>query len=564
MLDLREKIIEKIVENLELDREMVEKHLETPPNPELGDFAFPVFPLAPIYKKAPPLIAEELVKKFTEDEIIKEIRQVGPYINFFIRDLAYFDIVFEEIQKDDFGSTDLGKGRTSIVEFSSTNIAKPFHIGHLRSTVIGNSIRNILEYQNFEVVSINYLGDYGTQFGMMIEAFKLWGDEEALAEDPIKELLALYVKYNKKCEEDEEYLIKARKAFRKLEEKDPENVELWTLFKDYSLEEFRRVYEMLGIEFDSYHGEAYHSQFIPEVVEELKEKNLLKTDDGAEIVDLSKEDLIPAIILKSDGSSTYITREVATAIHRKEKYDFYENIYVVASEQNLHFQQLRAILKEMGKEYWEDCLHIPFGLVSLKDASLSTRGGNVIFLEDVLKEATQKTLNIINERNPELENKEDTAKKIGIGAVIFQDLFNSRIRDYVFDWDQILNFDGETGPYTQYSYARAASILRRADFNPLEAEVDASLLVEKEEIDLVKHLYEFKNTLIRAAKNYEPSIITRYTVDLAQKFNRFYGNCSILTAEEGVKEARLFLTYSAQKVIQIGLNLIGVDTVEKM
>lgn len=564
MLDLREKIIEKIVENLELDREMVEKHLETPPNPELGDFAFPVFPLTPIYKKAPPLIAEELVKKFTEDEIIKEIRQVGPYINFFIRDLAYFDIVFEEIQKDDFGSTDLGKGRTSIVEFSSTNIAKPFHIGHLRSTVIGNSIRNILEYQNFEVVSINYLGDYGTQFGMMIEAFKLWGDEEALAEDPIKELLALYVKYNKKCEEDEEYLIKARKAFRKLEEKDPENVELWTLFKDYSLEEFRRVYEMLGIEFDSYHGEAYHSQFIPEVVEELKEKNLLKTDDGAEIVDLSKEDLIPAIILKSDGSSTYITREVATAIHRKEKYDFYENIYVVASEQNLHFQQLRAILKEMRKEYWEDCLHIPFGLVSLKDASLSTRGGNVIFLEDVLKEATQKTLNIINERNPELENKEDTAKKIGIGAVIFQDLFNSRIRDYVFDWDQILNFDGETGPYTQYSYARAASILRRADFNPLEAEVDASLLVEKEEIDLVKHLYEFKNTLIRAAKNYEPSIITRYTVDLAQKFNRFYGNCSILTAEEGVKEARLFLTYSAQKVIQIGLNLIGVDTVEKM
>lgn len=564
MLDFKEYIIEQIINILELDRDLVEKNLEVPPNPDLGDYAFPVFPLAPIYKKAPPVIAEELVKKFSTDEIIKEVRQVGPYLNFFIHESAFFQVVFEEIKKDKFGSTDLGKGRTSLVEFSSTNIAKPFHIGHLRSTVIGNSIHNILKYQGFNVVSINYLGDYGTQFGMMIEAFKLWGDEKALGEDPIKELLKLYVKYNEKAEENEEYREKARQAFRALENKDEENLRLWNLFKDYSLQEFKRVYEMLGIQFDSLDGEAYHSQFIPGVIEELEEKNLLVTDDGAEIIDLSKEDLIPAIIVKRDGSSTYITRDVATAIHRKEKYNFYKNIYVVASEQNLHFQQLKAILKEMDKDYWDDCLHIPFGLVSLKDASLSTRDGKVIFLEDVLNEAIDKTLNIINDRNPNLENKEDTARKIGIGAVIFQDLFNSRIRDYVFDWDAILNFDGETGPYTQYSYARAASILRSAEFNPVEVEFSSEYLVKKEEIDLIKHLYNFKSTLIRATEQYEPSIITRYTVDLAQKFNRFYGNCSILSAEEDIKNARLFLTYSAQKVIKIGLNLIGVEIVEQM
>ena len=546
-----------------LTEEEISDLIEIPPNTDMGDYAFPVFKLAKTFRKAPNLIAEELAKKEFSNENIKKIANVGPYVNFFVDNSKLVESVLTEAVKDDFGSSHIGVEKNVVFDFSSTNIAKPFHIGHLRSTVIGNAIRNIMKYQGFNTTGVNYIGDYGTQFGMMISAYLKWGDEDKINADPIKELLNLYVKYNKIAKEDETYMDEARDWFDKLEKKDPTAVKLWSWFREISLKEFQRVYDLLGVEFDNFNGESFHSQFIGDALEAIDKKNLLEESDGAMIINLDDENLPPVLIKKSNGSSTYLTRDIATAMYRKKTYDFYKNVYVVASQQKLHFEQLRAVLKKMGFDWWNDCEHVSFGMVSMKDGSMKTREGKVIFLEDVLNRAIDKTKSIIEERNPNLENKEEVAKQVGVGAVIFQDLFNNRIKDYTFDWDQVLNFDGETGPYTQYTFARSCSILDKGEFE-LKDNSKFDLLVDDTEIDIVKHLSKFEEVLLNATEKYEPSFLTRYTVELAKLFNKFYANCPINTVEDELKYQRLYLTYSVNKCLKLSLSLLGIEAPVRM
>ena len=546
-----------------LTEEEISDLIEIPPNSDMGDYAFPVFKLAKTFRKAPNLIAEELAQKAFENEYIKKIANVGPYVNFFVNNSKLIESVLTEAIKDDFGSSHIGVGKNVVLDFSSTNIAKPFHIGHLRSTVIGNAIRNIMKHQGFNTTGVNYIGDYGTQFGMMISAYLKWGDEDKINADPIKELLNLYVKYNKVAKEDEAYMDEARDWFDKLEKKDPTAVKLWSWFREISLKEFQRVYDLLGVKFDNFNGESFHSQFIGDALEAIDKKNLLEESDGAMIINLDDENLPPVLIKKSNGSSTYLTRDIATAMYRKKTYDFYKNVYVVASQQKLHFEQLRAVLKKMGFDWWKDCEHVSFGMVSMKDGSMKTREGKVIFLEDVLNRAIDKTKSIIEERNPNIENKEEVAKQVGVGAVIFQDLFNNRIKDYTFDWDQVLNFDGETGPYTQYTFARSCSILDKGEFE-LKDNSKFDLLVDDTEIDIVKHLSKFEEVLLNATEKYEPSFLTRYTVELAKLFNKFYANCPINTAEDELKYQRLYLTYSVNKCLKLSLRLLGIEAPVRM
>lgn len=565
MIDFKIKVTDKIEElQLDMSREEITSLIEIPPEPSMGDYAFPVFKFSKIFRKGPNLIAEDFVKKLSLNEYFSKIINMGPYINFFVNnELLTKEVLEGVLNNKKYGSKNIGLGKNIIVEFSSTNIAKPFHIGHLRSTVIGNSINNILKYQDYNTTAINYIGDYGTQFGMMISAYRKWGSKDDIDKDPINGLLDLYVRYNKEAKDDEALMDEARYWFDRLEKKDEEALELWQWFKDISLKEFQRVYELLGVEFDNYNGESFHSQFIADVVKELEDKNLLVESEGAMIIDLEKYNLPPVIVKKSNGSSTYITRDIATAIYRKNTYDFYKNNYVVASQQLLHFQQLVAILKEMGYSWAEDCVHVPFGMVSMKDGAMKTREGKVVFLEEVLNQAINKTESIIEERNPNLENRELVAKQIGVGAVIFQDLFNNRIKDYVFDWEQVLNFDGETGPYVQYSHARAASILEKSNFD-VSTEVDYSLLDKDEEVAIVKILGNFSNILENAANRLEPSYVTRYSVELAKAFNRFYNACPINSAEEEIKNVRLLLTYAVKVVLARSLKLLGIAAPNKM
>ncbi len=557
--------VKKIIQGFDtgLTEEEISDLIEIPPNSEMGDYAFPVFKLAKTFRKSPNLIAEDLAQKEFQNENIKKIANVGPYVNFFVNNSKLIESVLTEAIKDDFGSSHIGVGKNVVLDFSSTNIAKPFHIGHLRSTVIGNAIRNIMKHQGFNTTGVNYIGDYGTQFGMMISAYLKWGDENKINADPIKELLNLYVKYNKVAKEDEAYMDEARDWFDKLEKKDPTAVKLWSWFREISLKEFQRVYDLLGVKFDNFNGESFHSQFIADALEAIDKKNLLEESDGAMIINLDDENLPPVLIKKSNGSSTYLTRDIATAMYRKKTFDFYKNVYVVASQQKLHFEQLRAVLKKMGFDWWNDCEHVSFGMVSMKDGSMKTREGKVIFLEDVLNRAIDKTKSIIEERNPNLENKEEVAKQVGVGAVIFQDLFNNRIKDYTFDWDQVLNFDGETGPYTQYTFARSCSILDKGEFE-LKDNSKFDLLVDDTEIDIVKHLSKFEEVLLNATEKYEPSFLTRYTVELAKLFNKFYANCPINTAEDELKYQRLYLTYSVNKCLKLSLSLLGIEAPVRM
>lgn len=564
MVDFKKIVLEKLNDlDMELSKEEIEELIEIPPDKKMGDYAFPTFKLAKSYRKAPNLIAEDLVGKLEKDEYIRDIVSVGAYINFYVDEKVLLTSILQEALKDDFGSSHIGDGKKTVIEYSSTNIAKPFHIGHLRSTAIGNALNKIYKYQGFDTISVNYIGDYGTQFGMMIAAYIKWGDRDKINANPIKELLNLYVEYNKLAKEDEAYLDEAREWFKKLEDGDTYAVDLWSWFRDISLKEFQRVYDLLGVEFDSFNGEHFHAQFIPDAIKELEEKNLLEESDGATIVDLEDENIPPVLIKKSNGSSTYITRDIATAMYRKKEYDFYKNIYVVASQQNLHFQQLKATLKKMGYEWGNDCIHVPFGMVSMKDGAMKTREGKVIFLEDVLNKAIEKTLDIIDKKNPNLENKEKVAKDVGVGAVIFQDLFNNRIKDYVFDWDEVLNFEGETGPYVQYTYARSNSILEKNDFEIQKDHVFKELGNE-DEINIGKHLDKYKETLLSATLKYEPSILTRYTVELAKLFNKFYNSSPINFSEGDLKYERLHLTYCVNKVLKNSLNLLGLQAPERM
>lgn len=566
MKDQKELIAKKLESlNIGLSYDEIYNLIEIPPQDDMGDYSFPCFSLAKIKRKNPAQIASELKEEIGEIETIEKIEVLNAYINFFADKSFIQNQILNEVleEKENYGKKQIGTGKNVTIDFSAPNIAKPFHIGHIRSTVIGDAIRNIYKALGYNTIGINYIGDYGTQFGVMIAAYKLWGDKEAIDADPINELLKLYVRYNTEAEEDPSMMDAARAEFRNLEEGQEEAVELWQWFKDLSLKEFDRVYEILDIKFDNYHGESYNAKAEPRVIKELRDKNLLIESDGAQIMDLSDEDLPPAIILKSNGSSAYITRDIATAENRDMEYGYYKNLYVVASQQNLHFQQLRKILKKMGHDYWEKCIHIPFGLVSMKDKTLSTRRGHVIFLEDVLNKAIEKTKEIMIERNADIDDIDKTAQIVGIGAVKFQELYNNRIKDYVFNWDNLLNFNGETGPYVQYTYARAKSVLRKAGKEEF-GKMNFSKLNSAEEMALIKSIGSFEDALIKAHDKYEPSMVSRAIMDIAKNFNKFYNAYQINVEDEQLQNERLALTYAAAIVIKEGLALLGIKTVEKM
>ncbi len=571
MKDYRQLIAEIIapyVEGLEVSeiRDMV----EVPADSKMGDYAFPCFKLAKLLRKAPPLIAKSIAEQIESDGIFEKVESVNAYVNMFIsRDAFIDDVVKEVITKGDaFGSSDMGAGRKVIVEYSSPNIAKPFHIGHIRSTVIGNSIYKIYDFLGYDTFRINHLGDYGTQFGKMICAYRHWGNKEDVINEPIKTLLSYYTKFHVEVETHPELDDEAREIFAKLEKGEPEEVELWQWFRDESLKEFTRVYKMLGIEFDSYNGESFYSDKMPRFVEELKEKGLLEESQGAQIVNLEEYGMSPALITKSDGSTLYITRDIAAAVYRKETYDFYKNLYIVASQQNLHFQQWIKILELMGYEWAKDCVHIPFGLVSLEEGTMSTRHGRVVFLEDVLNRAVDETRKIIKEKGVATDNIDETAKQVGIGAVIFQELSNNRIKDYVFSWDKVLDFNGETGPYVQYTYARAASLMRRADAGALAkadaADIDVTYIKSDAAYELVKLLEAFPAVVVEAAEKYEPSVVTRHIVDIAQSFNRFYHDEHIIVENIEEQAAKLALAKAAKNTIKNGLGLLGIQCPERM
>lgn len=563
-MDYKKKIAELIKEHVDLDLDKIEGLIEIPPRPEMGDYAFPCFQLAKVMRKAPNMISGELAENINKDGFEK-VEQLGPYVNFFVDKGVFSKNTIEKVleEGDNYGASNIGEGKNVCVEYSSPNIAKPFHVGHLFTTAIGNALYKMYKKEGYNAIGINHLGDWGTQFGKLISAYHRWVDEEALEADPIKELLRIYVKFHDEAEKDPSLEDEGRAYFNALENGDPEAEALWKRFRDLSLKEFERVYDILGVNFDSYNGEAFYNDKMDVVVNELKEKKLLVESNGAQVVMLEDYNMPPCIVLKADGASIYATRDLAAAMYRKKTYDFYKSIYVVGTPQALHFKQVFKVLELAGHEWANDCVHVGFGLVKFADRKLSTRKGEVVLLDDLIRESVEKTLEVINEKNPELENKEEVAKKIGVGAVIFTYLKNSREKDIVFDWKEILSFDGETGPYVQYAYARAKSILRRAE--GISKEVDYSKLASKEEFELVKTLDNFKNQILLALDKLEPSIVTRYTIEVAKAFNKFYNAHSILNLEDEVlKATRLKLVEASAQVIKNGLDLLGIDVVEKM
>lgn len=563
-MDYKKKIAELIKEHVDLDLDKIEGLMEVPPRPEMGDYAFPCFQLAKVMRKAPNMISGELAENINKDGFEK-VEQLGPYVNFFVDKGVFSKNTIEKVleEGDNYGASNIGEGKNVCVEYSSPNIAKPFHVGHLFTTAIGNALYKMYKKEGYNAIGINHLGDWGTQFGKLISAYHRWVDEEALEADPIKELLRIYVKFHDEAEKDPSLEDEGRAYFKALENGDPEAEALWKRFRDLSLKEFERVYDILGVNFDSYNGEAFYNDKMEVVVNELKEKKLLVESNGAQVVMLEDYNMPPCIVLKADGASIYATRDLAAAMYRKKTYDFYKSIYVVGTPQALHFKQVFKVLELAGHEWANDCVHVGFGLVKFADRKLSTRKGEVVLLDDLIRESVEKTLEVINEKNPELENKEEVAKKIGVGAVIFTYLKNSREKDIVFDWKEILSFDGETGPYVQYAYARAKSILRRAE--GISKEVEYSKLSSKEEFELVKTLDNFKNQILLALDKLEPSIVTRYTIEVAKAFNKFYNAHSILNLEDEVlKATRLKLVEASAQVIKNGLDLLGIDVVEKM
>lgn len=573
MIDFKKEIAEIIAKNLEgLTEDEIKSMVEIPQDQSMGDYAFPCFRLAKTMRKAPNLIAAELAEKLQGEQLFSEVSPVNAYVNMFVSREEMMKSTVSEVleEKENFGRSDIGGNKKVIVEFSSPNIAKPFHIGHIRSTVIGNSLSKIYDALGYDVFKINHLGDYGTQFGKMICAYRRWGNREDVINSPIKTLLGYYTKFHVEVEEHPELEDEARAIFTKLEQGSKEEVELWQWFREESLKEFQRVYDMLGIEFDSYNGESFYSDKMPRFEKELSDKGLLQESNGAQVVDLEEYKLGTALIKKSDGSSLYITRDIAAAVYRKENYDFYKNIYVVATQQNLHFQQLFKIIELMGYDWADQCVHVPFGMVRLEEGTMSTRHGRVVFLEDVLNGAIEKTREIIEEKNPNIENLEEITSQVGIGAVVFNELSNNRIKDYTFKWDQILNFDGETGPYVQYTHARCASLLRKAGEDIVAKaqdpkNVDFALLSKSDSAyELTKLIYAFPGVVEQAGEKYEPSIITRHIIDIAQCFNKFYHDEHIIVDDEVEKTSKIALVIATKRVIATGIGLLGMKAPERM
>lgn len=553
--DLKEHLSVKEIYNL----------LEKPKNKEHGDLSFPTFQLAKVFRKNPAQIAEDIAKDFSS-ELVSDTKQLGPYLNFYLDKKIISSEILKEIlkEKENFGRSEDGNNQQIPIDMSSPNIAKPMSMGHLRSTVIGNALANIVEKRGFEPVRINHLGDWGTQFGRLITAYKLWGSEEKVRKNPIKELNELYIYFHEKLEEDPKLEEQGREWFRKLEDGDKEATELWHWFREESLKEFNKVYDRLGIEFDSTNGEAFFNDKMDEIVELLQEKDLLVEDQSAQVVLLEEYDLQPALIMKQDGATLYITRDLAAALFRKREYDFHESLYVVGQDQILHFRQLKAVLKKMGYQWQEDLHHIIFGLISIDGAKMSTRRGKVVLLEDVLNQAATRALKQINDKNPGLEDKEKVAEEVGVGAVIFHDLQHDRRNDFNFNLDEIVQFEGETGPYVQYTRARALSILKRADFDPSDFKTDASYSLEDPySWEIIKLIQSFSDVLKRAHREYEPSIIAKHALSLAQAFNRFYANVRVLEDDQD-KESRLALVYAITLMLEEDLRILGVKSPDEM
>lgn len=565
-MDFKYEAASLIAKAADMDINDIVNFMEIPAKPEMGDYAFPCFRLAKTMRKAPNMIAADICSKIEENKIFSKIEPVAAYINFFTDKSVYAAEVMESIAKmgENYGTSEEGKEKTIVIDYSSPNIAKPFHVGHLRSTVIGSALYKIFEKMGYECVGVNHLGDWGTQFGKLIEAYKLWGSKEEVEEKGISELTRIYVKFHEEAEKDPSLDDRARAWFVKMQDGDEEAITLWKWFYDISIKEFERVYEKLGVKFDHYTGESFYNDKMAAIVDELKEKKLLTESNGAMIVDLEDAKMPPCLIIRTDGGTLYATRDITAAIYRKNTYDFDKCIYVTAIDQNLHFAQWFKVIEKMGYDWSKDLVHVPFGLVSLEDGKLSTRKGKVVLMEDLLDEAVKKTMGIINDKNPDLPDKEEVAKEVGIGAVIFDDLYNGRIKDIVFSWDRMLNFDGETGPYVQYTHARACSVLKKAEYVKGTAPIDYSVLTDDASVDVCKMLANYSAKINEAASRYEPSVIARYLVDLSQAFNKFYHDNVILTDDENVRNARLAVVDAVRLVIRSGLEILGIKSPERM
>ncbi len=546
----------------DLTLEQVEQLLENPKSAEHGDVAFPAFSLAKVYRKAPQQIAADLAEKI-DSANFEKIEVVGPYLNFFMNKELISKKVLQTVvkEKEHYGDSNIGNQGTVPIDMSSPNIAKPISMGHLRSTVIGNSIGFIMEKIGYQPIRINHLGDWGTQFGKLIVAYKKWGTEEAVKAEPINELLRLYVQFHEVAETEPELNEEARAWFKRLEEGDEEAIQLWQWFRDESMKEFNKIYDLLEVRFDSLNGEAFYNDKMDEIVKLLEEKHLLNEDKGAEIVDLSAYDLNPALIKKSDGATLYITRDLAAALYRKRTYDFKQSLYVVGNEQSYHFKQLKAVLKEMGFDWSDDMHHIPFGLITQGGKKLSTRKGKIVLLEEVLNEAIQSAKEQISDKNPDLENKDAVAKQVGVGAVIFHDLKNDRLNTFDFNLEEVVRFEGETGPYVQYTHARAVSLLEKAGFVPSETADYA--LNDDTSWEVVKLVQKYPETVLSAGEKYEPSVIAKHAIKLAQAFNKYYAHTKIL-ADDEQKEARLALVYAVTVLLKEDLRLLGLHAPDKM
>ena len=566
MQDFKVAIANCLKEKIEdLTLEEIVALIEVPPNKEMGDFAFPCFRLAKVFRKAPNMIAADLAESIEAKDEISKVMPLGGYVNFFVNKSQLAENVIKDVltKKENYGHSDLGQGKAVVIDFSSPNIAKPFHIGHIRTTVIGNALYKIYDSQGYNVVRVNHLGDYGTQFGKLIVAFKLWGSKEAVEANPIPELLKLYIQFHDEAEKKPEMEDEARAWFTKLENGDEEAKALWQWFRDESLKEFARVYDLLDIEFDSYAGESFYSDNLDTVIEQIKEKGLLQESQGTNVVDLEEYNMPPALITKNDGSTLYMTRDLAAAIYRKNTYDFDKCIYVVGSQQALHFQQLFKVLELMGFEWSKDLIHVPFGMVALEEGTMSTRKGRVVFLEDVLKQAIEKTKETVLSKNPNAKNVDEISKQVGVGAVVFQELSNSRVKDYTFSWERTLSFEGETGPYVQYTHARCCAVLRKAN-EEVTTDINYDLLSDGDAAEVLKVIGSFNKSILSAMRRNEPHIVTRFVLDLAQAFNKFYHDNPILVEDEELRKARLALVAATRQTLENGLGILGMHAPERM
>ncbi|WP_213524984.1 arginine--tRNA ligase [Paenibacillus sp. J31TS4] len=568
-MEYKKQLAGSLASQLEgMDESQIMELLEYPPNPDMGDLSMPCFKLSKVLRKAPQAIAEELKAKLDGIAYVERVEAVSGYLNIYLDKAQFVSTLLQDVltRREAYGSSTMGEGKTIVLDFSSPNIAKPFHVGHLRTTIIGNALYKLFDFLGYDTVRVNHLGDWGTQFGKLIVAYQKWGSKEQVEAEGISELLRLYVKFHDEADHAPELEDEARAWFVKLEQGDSEAGKLWKWFVDISLKEFSRIYKLLGVEFDSYAGESFYNDKMGPVIEELKEKNLLEEDEGAMLVRLDEYNMAPALILKKDGSSLYHTRDITAALYRKKTYDFDKCIYVVDAGQSLHFQQWFKVIELMGYDWADKLVHVPFGKVSLEGAKLSTRKGNVVMLEDLLTQSISKIREIIDAKNPDMPNKDEVARQVGVGAIIFNDLSTNRIKDIVFSWEEALNFDGETGPYVQYTHARCCSLLRKANGSestelPAGGEsFDASLLLNDSAYQAAKEAALFPEKVVQAMNKLEPSLISRYLVDLAQSFNRFYHECPILVDDAETRKARLALVKTVQLTLQNGLRLIGLES----